>query len=518
MSLLPAWMRRRSDLYSVPADIIVYRDGAYAVAVNGKTKQVIHSDVNHKHVWEKAIDSVPENGKIVGLGEFNICELEITKSNIEIAGPTLYCDVDGSAIMIIGSRGSSDKIAENIKLRDMVFYGDPSKNVAGLDISAVDNVVVENIVFQNLKSRGFRPTVWSGDEYVKHNLFVNGLTFINTGIVLGGVEGGYLKNLYFTGTLLDGMNSWVDFSFGEWSNAYVKDVEFDAIFKDCDALDSSFVGVIAGLQQVTSSTIRIRVYNVKGKIIAPVTGGEVNGYSNKIELYSEVGDLGPSTGGAIPSWWYNTQATITVKGTTTYHGFSDNGQNSIIIANIEGAYEAGLLIGSNASGGIYIVNSKNNNVVGASWGDVHVYGSASTIIGDVGTLIVDGGEGVGKVGLVNVKGTLKYVNGGGIDETSFALPPRFLDTGLQSISGGATVTVMDFTLPRDLILIAAWRVLDTANAIWVKVINVTDGVTVYNVKGNWSEVKRIPAGKRIAIQLYNDSTATAEGRYLLLIY
>lgn len=235
-------------------------------------------------------------------------------------------------------------------------------------------------------------------------------------------------------------------------------------------------------------------------------------------MYYVAGILGPEQGGGIPSWWYDTIAVVIGKGATKYHGFSDGGQRTTMIADIEGAYQAGLLISKGARDGIYIVNAKNNNVSGGAWGDVHVYGYANAVIGNVGTLVVDGGNGEGLIGIHMVTGSVKFVNGGNVLDTAYGvLRPLVLDTGLQTIAAGATMTVIQTSFDRD-VVVESIKCIYGPNSVWLKIVDVTAGTTLYNVLGNWSERKVIPAGHTFAIQLYNSDTSSSEtARYLIFI-
>lgn len=109
MPLLPAWMRRRSDIYSIPADVIVYKDGDYAVAVNSRTKQVIDISNDHADVIQKAINSLPSDvmGKIYISGDLTVKERVSLRSNI---------------ILHNDGRITGD-------LLDVIFYGDGLQNV-----------------------------------------------------------------------------------------------------------------------------------------------------------------------------------------------------------------------------------------------------------------------------------------------------------------------------------------------------------------------------------------------------
>lgn len=129
MTLLPAWMRRRSDLYSTSADIIVYRDGPYAVAVDTRTKQVIARDTDHVKVWQQAVDNVPEYGAVAGSGEFEFTDSLFIKKPIKICGgyikrSTSVGSSPGPALLVIGNTSSSDPIVDGpIIIEGMILDG-----------------------------------------------------------------------------------------------------------------------------------------------------------------------------------------------------------------------------------------------------------------------------------------------------------------------------------------------------------------------------------------------------------
>lgn len=130
MSLLPNWMRRRSDLYTIPADVIVYKDGDYAVAIDGKTKKEIMRSDNHADVINTAIDEVPEYGVVQMLGEFIINKtINITKP-LTIIGGKFIRSGEGFALFEINN--VSDIIIRNIvldNLGDQSVYNYDSKGI-----------------------------------------------------------------------------------------------------------------------------------------------------------------------------------------------------------------------------------------------------------------------------------------------------------------------------------------------------------------------------------------------------
>lgn len=125
MPLLPVWMRRRSDLYNIPADVIVYRDGEYAIAIDGKTKRVIARSSEHDTVIQEAIDYLENGGKIyISQGTYNIKNTITLKNNIilEGAGKSTILQNSVERPNYLNPMISAND-NENIIIRDIYFDG-----------------------------------------------------------------------------------------------------------------------------------------------------------------------------------------------------------------------------------------------------------------------------------------------------------------------------------------------------------------------------------------------------------
>jgi len=341
--------------------------------------------VDDASVIQSAIGGI-DDGKVIALrGKFYAHGIQVKKSIvIDGYGAEIYSDT-GAYIMRIGEAKSTTKVAENVTVKGLVINGMKTE-IGGIDVNAVDNVTLEDITIIDCYARGLRLGVWSETEYRKHNIIAKNIRCINSAIVLGGIENGDIE-VMCTGVLpgendvsdpVFGGVSWVDFSYGEHANTLLKNVVFRGIFKDCDSRYSKYLGLVCGLQNVDRCTIYIDAENCKGWCLYPVdVQNKSNGYSNKV--YIQAKNVGG--GGQIPYWWYNTLAIICIYQTNTVSGFVDDGQNSTLLATIEKAYKAGLVVASNATEGVYTVNCKDNDQSGEGWPDIQVYGSARVIAG-----------------------------------------------------------------------------------------------------------------------------------------
>jgi len=160
------------------ADVIVFREGEYAEAVDGKTKEVIVRSTDHAEVIQKAIDYVANQGGgtiLIKKGVYEIASYLIPRDNITIAGegaatilkpvpPAPYRILFGTANNIVlrdftidGNKANIPEWTGNrwdyhaIEIRDSSritienVYIHDVKAGAGIVISACENIIVDNV-------------------------------------------------------------------------------------------------------------------------------------------------------------------------------------------------------------------------------------------------------------------------------------------------------------------------------------------------------------------------------------
>ena len=78
-----AALRSRSSVKA--ADVVVYRDGDYAVAVDKFGNEIARS-TDHAEVWNLVIDKI-ECGRIIGISSFDIKKpIYVNNDNLKIEG------------------------------------------------------------------------------------------------------------------------------------------------------------------------------------------------------------------------------------------------------------------------------------------------------------------------------------------------------------------------------------------------------------------------------------------------
>ncbi len=185
MPLIPEWMTKRGQPI-VPADVIVYREGDYAVAVDGKTKQVIAHNKDHAEVIQKAIDHIADEGKgkiYIKQGEYILTSpIKIdTLSNIIIesdyavirASNNLVPETfGGSTVTLLGIRKSN-----NVIIKGLIMDGNKdnvSEFSVGLLISESQRILIYNNEIRNVRGHAIAlwfedPSIFSSDIYVIKN-------------------------------------------------------------------------------------------------------------------------------------------------------------------------------------------------------------------------------------------------------------------------------------------------------------------------------------------------------------
>ena len=134
----------------VPASVMVFRDGDYAVAVDGKTKEVVARSVDHAEVLQAAINQVidKKGGRIlIKSGVYNLdktISLEGARNLIiEGEAPSSYHEPGGGARLVSSASPAiliptlNDPPTENIFIRDLCIAGETGNEEIGIDVKFV---------------------------------------------------------------------------------------------------------------------------------------------------------------------------------------------------------------------------------------------------------------------------------------------------------------------------------------------------------------------------------------------
>ena len=134
-----------------PADVIVFREGEYAVAVDGKTKEVISRSTDHSTVLQAAINHVASKGYGKVLVKTGVYELSdtVTISNdyIDVVGEgrwkTIFRSAGASPLFRIAGTSTSDRVMY-IRLSDFTIQGQ-GKTFEGIEAKYVTFLFLEEI-------------------------------------------------------------------------------------------------------------------------------------------------------------------------------------------------------------------------------------------------------------------------------------------------------------------------------------------------------------------------------------
>ena len=202
MPLLPAWMRRRSDLYTSPADVIVYQDdNGYAYALDTKKKKIIAGpSTDHASVIQSAIDYLENGGKIyISHGTYTINNTIKLKDYITVNGSgysTLLKLEDQSNCNVIENfdktNGNSHIKIFNIRIDANNTNQDPNSVVRGISLTNCGNVEIGGVIITNTTRHGIYCSgcydVIIHDNYL-YNIGINNIS---------GGDGIALSNCYRT--------------------------------------------------------------------------------------------------------------------------------------------------------------------------------------------------------------------------------------------------------------------------------------------------------------------------------
>jgi len=178
----------------VVADCIVFNDGGNAVAVDGRTKQVVASNSNHSAVLQAVVDQYKD---IVIVGEFTIsAPITITKDNVVLRGlgghgwhltlgRTIIRNASGDyAIKVIG-------VVNGVRIENITIDGNGSGS--GIYMERVFGTVLRNISIVNALD-GIKFNPWDQTNTYAYASFIRvenpNMWNVRRGITLTAGEGG----------------------------------------------------------------------------------------------------------------------------------------------------------------------------------------------------------------------------------------------------------------------------------------------------------------------------------------
>ena len=350
MPLLPAWMRRRSNLYTIPANVIVYQDdNGYAYALDTRKKKIIAGpSTDHASVIQEAINNAPDSGRVVVLGSYNIgstiyvkkpLTLEIygywtAQSPLTSSDPVLqFGDTDqGYHKMYLVLRGTIDanNIAGNalklVRAVDSVFEGGILKNAVGANLAMNDlnshvgvfnftcgyggtGIHIEDAEFTYLENVSTYVNNNNGFEFINTNGVVCNKCRSNGDAVVDNGTGNWV-NTAFLGVgvkkylILDNCEVWTS------SNTYLNravGIDFNNIDETISVwIDNFYFRPDGGLPSSLQHIFRIVTYYdghvtfVRNPVIIGVGGKPIVHYPNNVGIMMINGgrleDVGSPTG------------------------------------------------------------------------------------------------------------------------------------------------------------------------------------------------------------------------------
>jgi len=143
MTLVPLHDPLRLATYTPisSADVIVFREGNYAVAVDGKTKEVIARSTDHAEAIRKLIGC---GGRIALLGEFDCDEVSL-RNDVEVFGKAIIRLKNTTRLF---SLSVSNATIENISIKGIKVVGNGTDDEVSsnlIELVADPNGVVRNI-------------------------------------------------------------------------------------------------------------------------------------------------------------------------------------------------------------------------------------------------------------------------------------------------------------------------------------------------------------------------------------
>ena len=125
----PGQIRIDPKSFAETASFVVFEEGGAYHVKDGRTGQIVFSDVDAASVIQKAIDALPPaGGKIfIKRGEYlmNAIPRLKGKSNVVIEGdyPVLKANVPAGISLLIGEHLATTKLGENVIVRGIIFDG-----------------------------------------------------------------------------------------------------------------------------------------------------------------------------------------------------------------------------------------------------------------------------------------------------------------------------------------------------------------------------------------------------------
>lgn len=210
--LSPAWLNRRADKVRT-ADVIVYRDGDYAVAVDGRTGTVIARNTDHAYVIQEAINYLPSNRTSISTielkGVFEVDKTITLPSYTRITGGKIiknfdgtliinndtvngnsYIELDGVEINSNSHYGFNIRLVgcNNVKITSCKIYNsnqqspenDIAISVAGISSSIYSNyILIANNYISGFSYKGISLGNYVNDAWIINNTVTN-TEYINT--------------------------------------------------------------------------------------------------------------------------------------------------------------------------------------------------------------------------------------------------------------------------------------------------------------------------------------------------
>jgi len=177
-----------------PASVVVFRDGDHAVAVDGRTKEVIARSTDHREVIQRAIDQLTNGGKIfIKQGAYDIAAsldgaaygaIKLN-SNLVIEGEGYSTVLQASGIngRIVEAKDKQNITIKNIRLKSTEAALAGTNETGGLIFKGCSNVRLINVVLENFNKgslsfypRDYPDTGWQTSP-PSHDIFIDKLTY-----------------------------------------------------------------------------------------------------------------------------------------------------------------------------------------------------------------------------------------------------------------------------------------------------------------------------------------------------
>ncbi len=209
--------RRSAGLQLTSADVIVYREGDYAIAVDTKTRQVILKSKTHNEVLSEVINEIDKGRIYVSSGEYVFDDtVVISKENIEIAGAGGGWLANDGATKIIAPSGkpaiefrppSGSSMIRACSVRNLTIVGQ------GLKL-----VNAHHFLLERVHVRGFdagevgilidAENILSANDYSSFNTLLQCSTYgLGTGVKLTATTGYKSEVTLFLGGSFYGLSS-----------------------------------------------------------------------------------------------------------------------------------------------------------------------------------------------------------------------------------------------------------------------------------------------------------------------